>query len=240
MRFARSIAYQTMHVGKDILMLEQQIKRTEPGIFGMANELKSKISSLSSSLIHLEKYVGNASEFVVLPFQSSKSEIEFDGIVCEEHFTLVVQYLRSLLANHTKQLTLILNKPVEKLRVTQKSINFPELATFTPSTAIDIYSDQQLQTSPDQIRRRGVSFQSVESTIHEIGGMFQELTKMVRQQGDSLQRIDQDIEDFSRNVEKAGFQLDRFVTNLSSDRKLMILLFFILIFIIFLWVKFFK
>lgn len=76
---------------------------------------------------------------------------------------------------------------------------------------------------------------TVQSTIAEVGGMFQQLAEMVQQQGWQLQRVDENIEDSLSNVQEGLGQLQRFYRNMSSNRGLMVRIFAILLFFVVVW-----
>lgn len=81
--------------------------------------------------------------------------------------------------------------------------------------------------------------QSIESTIVELGGIFQQLAMMVKEQEEVVQRIDSNVEDAEMNVEAAHTELLKYFRSVTSNRWLMIkvfalLIFFFVIFVIFL------
>ncbi|KAK9060743.1 hypothetical protein SSX86_021449 [Deinandra increscens subsp. villosa] len=93
-------------------------------------------------------------------------------------------------------------------------------------------SQQQQQMVPLQdsyMQSRAEALHNVESTIHELGGIFTQLATMVSQQGELAIRIDENMEDTLANVEGAQGQLMRYLNGISSNRWLMIKIFFVLI-----------
>ncbi|KAL0718839.1 hypothetical protein Bca4012_068162 [Brassica carinata] len=93
-------------------------------------------------------------------------------------------------------------------------------------------SQQQQQMVPLQdtyMQSRAEALHNVESTIHELGSIFTQLATMVSQQGEIAIRIDQNMEDTLGNVEGAQNQLARYLNSISSNRWLMIKIFFVLI-----------
>jgi len=86
---------------------------------------------------------------------------------------------------------------------------------------------------------RADAMQSIESTIVELGGIFQQLATMVKEQEEVVQRIDGNIEDAEMNVEAAHTELLKYFRSVASNRWLMIkvfalLIFFFVIFVVFL------
>ncbi|CAH1792879.1 unnamed protein product [Owenia fusiformis] len=97
---------------------------------------------------------------------------------------------------------------------------------------------QQLQLIEQQdtyIQSRAETMQNIESTIVELGSIFQQLAHMVHEQEDMVQRIDANVEDTQMNVEAAHGELLKYFQKVTSNRWLMIKIFGVLIvfFIIF-------
>ncbi|CAN7049406.1 hypothetical protein IGI04_026494 [Brassica rapa subsp. trilocularis] len=91
---------------------------------------------------------------------------------------------------------------------------------------------QQQQMVPLQdtyMESRAEALHNVESTILELSNIFTQLATMVSQQGEIAIRIDQNMEDTLANVEGAQSQLARYLNSISSNRWLMIKIFFVLI-----------
>jgi len=86
---------------------------------------------------------------------------------------------------------------------------------------------------------RAEAMQNIESTIVELGSIFQQLATMVKEQEEVVQRIDSNVEDAEMNVEAAHTELLKYFKSVTSNRWLMIkvfalLIFFFVIFVIFL------
>lgn len=79
------------------------------------------------------------------------------------------------------------------------------------------------------MEQRSTAIQGIESTIAELGGIFQQLAQMVQQQGETVQRIDVDTSDIANNVSGAQRELLRYYTNMSGNRALMLKVFGVLI-----------
>nr|XP_011459146.1 PREDICTED: syntaxin-32 [Fragaria vesca subsp. vesca] len=92
---------------------------------------------------------------------------------------------------------------------------------------------QQQEMVPYQdsfMQSRAEALQNVESTIHELSNIFNQLATLVSEQGEVAIRIDENMEDTLANVEGAQGQLLKYLSSISSNRWLMIKIFFILIF----------
>ncbi|XP_057967993.1 syntaxin-32 [Malania oleifera] len=108
---------------------------------------------------------------------------------------------------------------------------FPRKQTEAESQPL-LQQQHQQQLVPLQdsyMQSRAEALQNVESTIHELSNIFTQLATMVSQQGELAIRIDENMEETLGNVEGAQGQLVRYLNSISSNRWLMIKIFFVLI-----------
>ncbi|RWR83044.1 syntaxin-32 [Cinnamomum micranthum f. kanehirae] len=102
----------------------------------------------------------------------------------------------------------------------------------SPTQPLLSQSQQQQQMVPVQdsyMQSRAEALQNVESTIHELSNIFTQLATMVSQQGELAIRIDENMDDTLANVEGAQGALLKYLNGISSNRWLMIKIFFVLI-----------
>uniref|UniRef100_A0A8C9RAE4 Syntaxin-5 n=1 Tax=Scleropages formosus TaxID=113540 RepID=A0A8C9RAE4_SCLFO len=100
------------------------------------------------------------------------------------------------------------------------------------SIEMDSRASQQLQLIDEQdsyIQSRADTMQNIESTIVELGSIFQQLAHMVKEQEEMVQRIDANVEDTQLNVEAAHAEILKYFQSVSSNRWLLIKIFLILI-----------
>ncbi|XP_019189934.1 PREDICTED: syntaxin-32-like isoform X2 [Ipomoea nil] len=100
---------------------------------------------------------------------------------------------------------------------------------------------QQQQMVPLQdtyMQSRAEALQNVEATIHELGSIFNQLATLVSQQGEIAIRIDENMDDTLANVEGAQGALLKYLNSISSNRWLMIKIFFVLIFFLMIFLFF--
>mmetsp|Transcript_699 Transcript_699/g.1675 ORF Transcript_699/g.1675 Transcript_699/m.1675 type:complete len:91 (+) Transcript_699:336-608(+) len=76
---------------------------------------------------------------------------------------------------------------------------------------------------------RAEALRNVESTILELGGIFQQLAHMVQEQGEMAVRIDENVEESLQNVEGAQAQLLKYLNAISSNRWLIMKIFAVLV-----------
>ncbi|KAK4422295.1 syntaxin [Sesamum alatum] len=102
-------------------------------------------------------------------------------------------------------------------------------------------NQQQQQVVPIQdsyMQSRAEALQNVESTIHELSSIFNQLATLVSQQGEIAIRIDENMEDTVANVEGAQGALLKYLNSISSNRWLMIKIFFVLVFFLMIFLFF--
>uniref|UniRef100_A0A8C5QW16 Syntaxin-5 n=1 Tax=Leptobrachium leishanense TaxID=445787 RepID=A0A8C5QW16_9ANUR len=107
---------------------------------------------------------------------------------------------------------------------------------------MDSRVSQQLQLIDEQdsyIQSRADTMQNIESTIVELGSIFQQLAHMVKEQEETIQRIDGNIEDTQLNVDAAHTEILKYFQSVTSNRWLMIKIFLILIVFFIIFVVFF-
>ncbi|XP_058184176.1 syntaxin-32 [Rhododendron vialii] len=108
---------------------------------------------------------------------------------------------------------------------------FPRKQADGESQPLLPQQQQQQQMVPLQdsyMQSRAEALHNVESTIHELSNIFTQLATMVSQQGELAIRIDENMDDTLANVEGAQGQLVRYLNSISSNRWLMIKIFFVL------------
>ena len=89
---------------------------------------------------------------------------------------------------------------------------------------------QVLLANQDQyLSSRSEALQNVERTITELGGIFQQLSTMVAEQGEMAVRIDENVEQSVANVDAAQTQLLKYLNSISSNRWLIMKIFGVLI-----------
>lgn len=106
-----------------------------------------------------------------------------------------------------------------------------------PNTSDNPYTvtqqQQQALLQHDQsdtyLESRSTAIETIESTIAELGGIFQQLAQMVSEQRESVQRIDANTEDVVMNVDRANLEIMKYWKRVSGNRMLMVKIFGILI-----------
>ncbi|XP_069704276.1 syntaxin-5 [Periplaneta americana] len=117
----------------------------------------------------------------------------------------------------------------------QVSVNMEEHSPLlpVPQKQAMIYDE-----TDNYLQSRAETMQNIESTIVELGGIFQQLAHMVKEQEEMVERIDANVQDAELNVEAAHNEIIKYFQNITSNRWLMIKIFAVLIFFFFFFVIF--
>lgn len=105
-----------------------------------------------------------------------------------------------------------------------------------PTTALQTY--RQRDATDSYLQSRANTMQSIESTIVELGGIFQQLAHMIKEQEEVMMRIDANVEDAALQVERGHAEILKYFRSVTSNRWLMIKIFGVLIFFFVLFVVF--
>ncbi|CAD1477271.1 unnamed protein product, partial [Heterotrigona itama] len=176
------------------------------------------------------------------------------------HSSSIVMALQSKLANMSNHFKTVLEVRSENMREEQsrrQQFTQGSVSTMLPpsvtgkqgslllqeenspsSVAIDLEPamgqltmQQAIQDDNDTyVQSRAEAMQSIESTIVELGGIFQQLAHMVKEQEEMVERIDSNIEDTELNVEAAHAEILKYFQSVTNNRWLMIKIFAVLIF----------
>lgn len=126
--------------------------------------------------------------------------------------------------------------------------NGADLLTLDPSSTSALYSnttstnpallqEQQQLTAPNTyIAERGQAIEAIERTINELGSIFGQLSQMVSEQAEQIQRIDANTDDVVDNVAGAQRELMKYWARVQGNRWLVAKLFGVLMIFFLVWV----
>jgi len=169
-----------------------------------------------------------------------------------KNVVLTLQHQLASISNNFKN-TLELrtqNLAQQKLRREQFTTSSP-MKSNSSSTVID-FSDDSIKSNDNQqqkqlliyedqssqfLEERANTMQSIESTIVELGTIFNQLATMVQQQEEMITRIDSNVSDTVMNVEAAHDSLLRYFASVTNNRWLIlkvfgVLFFFFIVFVV--------
>uniref|UniRef100_A0A7N6AYT7 Syntaxin-5 n=1 Tax=Anabas testudineus TaxID=64144 RepID=A0A7N6AYT7_ANATE len=173
----------------------------------------------------------------------------------QTHSNTIVVSLQSKLASMSNDFKSVLEVRTENLKQQRSrreqfsqppsSVLMQDESRSLGDVAIDMDSQAnplQLQLIDEQdsyIQSRADTMQNIESTIVELGSIFQQLAHMVKEQEETIQRIDANVEDTQLNVEAAHTEILKYFQSVSSNRWLMIKIFLVLVIFFIIFVVFF-
>ncbi|XP_059050051.1 syntaxin-5 [Achroia grisella] len=164
------------------------------------------------------------------------------------HSSSVVVALQSRLASMSNQFKQVLEVRSENLKHQntrrEQFSRVAPLVTEVPSllqqddVSIDFGESSSLQVqkfamrddSDTYVQQRAETMHNIESTIVELGGIFQQLAHMVKEQDEAIGRIDANIQDAEMNVEAGHREIMKYFQNITGNRALMFKVFGVLIF----------
>ncbi|KAI8376616.1 t-SNARE [Choanephora cucurbitarum] len=116
-------------------------------------------------------------------------------------------------------------KPIEEEVSSPQSLGIPMISAQQ--------QQEQIISQDRHIESRTHAMEAIESTIAELGGIFQQLATMVAEQRETIQRIDQNTDDIEMNVMSAQTELLKYYQNMMSNRGLVIKVFLTIVFFFF-------
>ncbi|KAF9418683.1 hypothetical protein HW555_004511 [Spodoptera exigua] len=166
------------------------------------------------------------------------------------HSSSVVLALQSRLASMSNQFKQVLEVRSENLKhQNNRREQFSRVAPLVkevPSLlqqddiSIDLGDAPNIQTQQQQlalrddtdtyVQQRAETMHNIESTIVELGGIFQQLAHMVKEQDEAIGRIDANIQEAEMNVEAGHREIMKYFQSVTGNRALMFKVFGVLIF----------
>lgn len=90
------------------------------------------------------------------------------------------------------------------------------------ASLLSLPQDQQQllleEQSTQYLQDRHLAVETIESTINEVGNLFQQLATMVSEQTETIQRIDNNVEDIDMNIQGASRELLKYFNGITSNR----------------------
>lgn len=181
----------------------------------------------------------------------------------QDHTRNVVMVLQGKLGDVTANFTQVLEDRTKTMQQVQRPISAPRAKPDNPlyksragysenpygsgaeprdgpPDLLDLPQEQSLTLLEDQqssyLQSRSTAVDTIEKTINELGGIFAQLSQMVAEQRETVQRIDANTDDIALNVSGAHRELLKFYSRVSSNRWLMLKSFGIILVFFFLWV----
>uniref|UniRef100_A0A671XIR9 Syntaxin 5A n=1 Tax=Sparus aurata TaxID=8175 RepID=A0A671XIR9_SPAAU len=165
----------------------------------------------------------------------------------QTHSNTIVVSLQSKLASMSNDFKSVLEVRTENLKqqrsrreqFSQPPVSQSPLMANNFSNSVLMQDESRNCCCDSYIQSRADTMQNIESTIVELGSIFQQLAHMVKEQEETVQRIDANVEDTQLNVEAAHTEILKYFQSVSSNRWLMIKIFLVLVVFFIIFVVFF-
>ncbi|EPS37447.1 hypothetical protein H072_8889 [Dactylellina haptotyla CBS 200.50] len=213
------------------------------------NQSISSLQALNRSNPPAQQQVGEHSKNVVVMLQGKLADVSVGFKEVLEVRTKNIQKGRERTENFVNSVKGGMNdqapnlsKSHSPLYATPSRTPLPQSDLLSLEPSLEQQQQQQallLEEQPsDQsyLNSRSDAIAAIESTIHELGGIFAQLAEMVSQQTEMIQRIDANTEDVVSNVSGAQRELLKYWGRVSSNRWLVVKMFGILMIFFLLWV----
>ncbi|KAI8369923.1 putative syntaxin [Blakeslea trispora] len=212
-------------LNKQIAMLQDYTKQQKQNSKQASEHTSNVVVALQSKLADTSMTFKDVLEIRTENMKMSKDKRD------QFLFTASEQSSEAQLANSPLMKTRRRNQPIEE----NKTAVLQEQEESTLSLGIPMISQQQQQEmmvmeQDRYIDHRSSAIESIESTIAELGSIFQQLATMVAEQRETVQRIDQNTDDIEMNVMGAQRELLKYYSSISSNRWLIIKIFVTIVF----------
>uniref|UniRef100_A0A671XQ76 Syntaxin-5 n=1 Tax=Sparus aurata TaxID=8175 RepID=A0A671XQ76_SPAAU len=215
--------------------------------------IKQDINSLNKQIAQLQdlvrsrgapggKHIQTHSNTIVVSLQSKLASMSND-------FKSVLEVRTENLKQQRSRREQFSQPPVSQSPLMANNFKSSVLMQDESRSLGDVAINMDSQTNPLQlqlideqdsyIQSRADTMQNIESTIVELGSIFQQLAHMVKEQEETVQRIDANVEDTQLNVEAAHTEILKYFQSVSSNRWLMIKIFLVLVVFFIIFVVFF-
>jgi syntaxin 5 len=242
----------TYVIKQDIFKIEQNIQNLQKFVKGDSSiTIDSQISDFSKNVLNLlnNKMKNVSGEFKSVLETRQKNEILNKSR--QENFLSATSTARS--TRNASPLEppndITGNKPANsKLQISENPYLFEDSTTVNGNsngTSSNEYlsipqQSQQLmlleEQSGEYLQQRNRAVETIESTINEVGNLFQQLSTMVQEQGEQIQRIDENVEDINMNIVGAQRELLKYYGHITNNRWLFLKIFGVLVIFFLLWV----
>lgn len=231
-------------IKKNISSINQQIEQLRINQINQSSNSKNIESHSKNVVLNLQQKLANISSDFKSTLEVRTQNMQQQKLR-QQQFTNSTPYStpfnpsnNTYTSTGTNQLT---NRSNTINTQTNTIINFDE--TDQAFQQPNQQPQNQMQTllfdnANEYVEERASTMQSIESTIVELGTIFNQLATMVQHQEEMITRIDTNVNDANLNVEAAHENLLRYFHTISNNRWLMIKVFGVLFFFFVIFVMF--
>ncbi|KAG5496065.1 hypothetical protein JKF63_02363 [Porcisia hertigi] len=257
-RFAKEFANNIATVSEYIMRLAQLANRQN--VFDdQTAEVSELTQMVKSSLQRLQNDAGILENLKRRAVESQKSGIQIKGDArgmfgsgsdrlrtSERHSDTVVETLRSRLARTGQQFRTTLQNQSKSLKDKANRRHMFTTADRPQTFESALFQDQEQHQQQQQLllpgtankqyyRQRADAVLEIEAAVQEVGELFNDFTRLVQEQEEVVLRIDTDVDKAVSHIDAGGNELMRYLTNLSTNRGLILKVFAMLFFFLILF-----
>lgn len=150
----------------------------------------------------------------------------------EKHSDTVIDTLRGRLARTGQQFRTTLQQQSNQLKNKANRRHMFTTADRPQTFESALFQDQEQQQQQQQLlsgagnaqyyQERAEAVVEIEAAVQEVGELFNDFTRLVQEQEEVVLRIDADVDDAVRHVNAGSNELMRYLSNLSSNRGLIL------------------
>lgn len=229
--FSQGLASVSASIANLTKLIQQQsvFDDNAPEIGSLTTIVKAKLSKLHDDLTLLGEMRVDAT---VGPSTSHSNR----------HSEAVVSTLRSKLVNTSQSFKTVLQKRTQTIKETnarRNRVSSDKPQTFESALFRQHDDEQQGLLAGDQTqqlatnntthyRQRYDAVRQIESAVHEVSEMFQDFTRLVHEQDETIVRIDTEVEESLGYVNAGSSELMRYIASLSTNRGIVLKVFAVL------------
>lgn len=232
--FALEISSVAENIGRLTRLMQSQNVFDDHGqeISGLSGIVKGKLQQLHDDLEALIVLKEELSAPAATFFSTDHNSHSEKGSV--KHCDTVVHTLRARLVKTSNLYRTALQERTAALK--NSASRRSHFTSDRPSTFESALFSQQQQevavvnSNSLYFRQRQDAMREIEAAVQEVSVLFQDFTRLVHEQEESIVRIDADVDDSLRNVNAGTNEIMRYLASLSSNRGLILKIFAILFF----------
>lgn len=230
--FSKDVTATSLSLANLTKLIQQQsvFDDQAPEIASLTTIVKSKLSKMHDDLAFLAELRGDAA---VGPSTSHANR----------HSEAVISSLRSKLVTTSQDFKTVLQRRTKAIKAATSRRN--HVSSNKPSSfesklfqaqdgdggggQMSMAQDMQLANSNTQYySQRYDAVRQIEAAVHEVGEMFQDFTRLVHEQDETIIRIDTEVEQSLGYVNAGSSELMKYIASLSSNRGMILKIFAIL------------
>lgn len=246
-RFAQAFSKDIANVSDSIMRLTKLTNRQSvfddqsKGISGLTQAVKTSLQRLHNDLDTLDELKKRAinsqrrSTTRSTPDINSIFKRTAGASTSQRHSDTVVETLKSRLARTGQDFRSTLQHQSKNMKQNAARRHMFTAADRPQTFESALLQDREQHLQQQELvsetgnvqyyRQRAEAVREIEAAVAEVGELFSDFTRLVHEQDEVVLRIDTDVDDALRHVNAGSNELMRYLSNLSSNRGLILKIF---------------